>query len=348
MTSEQPKPNVPPVQEHPYPGMPPYPPYGTAYPPPGYPVYYPPPPDPNHADSNNGAPPSHPYMFPFPAGPGMIYPYPPPPGQGFPPFAQPPPNGANGVKPKRKQVKMACTNCASACKRCDEGRPCERCIKYGMADSCIDGIRKERQKGIKRGPYKRKNKNASPEDTSHMSNPDWQANGSSASPTTPAGAPMHPMSHFPPPPEGFYPYFYPPPGMMPPGHDGQPAPGPPPDGSPANGQPPGPAAQMVPYYPMAPGYYPYGPPGYPPVPGAPPPGSAPPVQTMDPSEATNGHAQGEGNGNGNGNGKKRGRPSNAKEDKSKKTKTTDTTSNTDQGEDASSTRSDGTSVETDA
>jgi len=31
-------------------------------------------------------------------------------------------------------------------------------VKYGTADTCIDGQRKERKKGIKRGPYKRKNK----------------------------------------------------------------------------------------------------------------------------------------------------------------------------------------------
>ncbi|KAJ2958232.1 hypothetical protein NUW54_g14545 [Trametes sanguinea] len=66
-------------------------------------------------------------------------------------------------KPKRKQVKMACTNCASACKRCDEARPCERCVKYGLAETCVDGVRKERKKGIKRGPYKRKNRNGSGE-----------------------------------------------------------------------------------------------------------------------------------------------------------------------------------------
>jgi hypothetical protein len=53
---------------------------------------------------------------------------------------------------------LQCTNCATACKRCDESRPCERCEKYGIADSCVDGQRKERKKGVKRGPYKRKNK----------------------------------------------------------------------------------------------------------------------------------------------------------------------------------------------
>lgn len=60
-------------------------------------------------------------------------------------------------------IAYQCTNCAAACKRCDEGRPCERCIKYGVADSCADGVRKERKKGIKRGPYKRKGKMINPE-----------------------------------------------------------------------------------------------------------------------------------------------------------------------------------------
>ena len=56
-----------------------------------------------------------------------------------------------------------CTNCAAACKKCDESRPCERCLKYGTANSCVDGQRKERKKGIKRGPYKRKNKSDTPD-----------------------------------------------------------------------------------------------------------------------------------------------------------------------------------------
>ena len=67
---------------------------------------------------------------------------------------------------KRQQVKMAvskfinnmtvvsspffqCTSCAIACKRCDENCPCERCVGYGQTDSCVDGVRKERKKGIK-------------------------------------------------------------------------------------------------------------------------------------------------------------------------------------------------------
>lgn len=67
------------------------------------------------------------------------------------------PNGLpHGMRPKRRQVKNACINCQKACKKCDEGRPCTRCIKYGLTDTCIDSMRKERKRGIKRGPYKRR------------------------------------------------------------------------------------------------------------------------------------------------------------------------------------------------
>ncbi|CAE6374953.1 unnamed protein product [Rhizoctonia solani] len=64
--------------------------------------------------------------------------------------------GGMPVRPKRKQVKNACSACQRACKRCDVGRPCERCVKYGMAETCRDSQRKERKKGIKRGPYKKR------------------------------------------------------------------------------------------------------------------------------------------------------------------------------------------------
>ncbi|KAI7861248.1 hypothetical protein BDF14DRAFT_480239 [Spinellus fusiger] len=57
---------------------------------------------------------------------------------------------------KRKQVKNACVNCQKACKKCDEGRPCRRCIKLGLTETCINSPRKERRKGVKRGPYKKR------------------------------------------------------------------------------------------------------------------------------------------------------------------------------------------------
>ncbi|CAO1633883.1 unnamed protein product [Parajaminaea phylloscopi] len=67
----------------------------------------------------------------------------------------------HGIRPKRRQVKNACINCQKACKKCDEGRPCTRCVKYGLTDTCIDSMRKERKRGIKRGPYKRRATNGS-------------------------------------------------------------------------------------------------------------------------------------------------------------------------------------------
>ncbi|KAL0080081.1 Zn(2)-C6 fungal-specific transcription factor [Phycomyces blakesleeanus] len=57
---------------------------------------------------------------------------------------------------KRKQVKNACVNCQKACKKCDEGRPCKRCVKLGLTETCINSPRKERRKGVKRGPYKKR------------------------------------------------------------------------------------------------------------------------------------------------------------------------------------------------
>ncbi|KAJ1646486.1 hypothetical protein LPJ64_002035 [Coemansia asiatica] len=62
---------------------------------------------------------------------------------------------------KRAQVKNACVNCQRACKKCDSNRPCQRCIKYSLQETCKDSMRKPRAKGIKRGPYKKRKR---PED----------------------------------------------------------------------------------------------------------------------------------------------------------------------------------------
>ncbi|KAJ1811191.1 hypothetical protein LPJ77_000233 [Coemansia sp. RSA 2523] len=59
-------------------------------------------------------------------------------------------------RPKRAQVKNACINCQKACKKCDSGRPCERCIKYNLVATCIDSTRKPRKRGVKRGPYRKR------------------------------------------------------------------------------------------------------------------------------------------------------------------------------------------------
>ncbi|KAF5389623.1 hypothetical protein D9757_004179 [Collybiopsis confluens] len=177
---------------------------------PGYPPFfaYPPPADAQHPD---GTQPAIPYPLLYP--PGMIYAFPPPV-----PAAAPAAASAEASRPKRRQVKMACTNCATACKRCDEARPCERCKKYGVADTCVDGQRKERKKGIKRGPYKRKSKPSAEDQSDNLQTSesgDW-TQGSSATPPSPSAAPApsaaSPSAPAPPqlPPEGFYPIYFPP------------------------------------------------------------------------------------------------------------------------------------------
>ncbi|KAF8736612.1 hypothetical protein AX14_014266 [Amanita brunnescens Koide BX004] len=236
----------------------PTPPPPGAYPPPFF--AYPPPPDTNHAEGgpNGVPPPAPPYMMAFPPPPGMVYAFPPPPGQ-VPPGASPTPPALS--RPKRKQVKMACTNCAAACKRCDEGRPCERCQKYGIGETCRDGQRKERKKGIKRGPYKRKNKNGESE---------WSptAQASPANTTTTIHAVPQYAS-----PEGFYgPIYYPTPGTLLPHPPHEVPPGQ--EGAPANGTPP-----FMPYF--LPAYPPYaGPYGHP----AMYPGPIPPTQQAQPPQ----------------------------------------------------------------
>lgn len=61
---------------------------------------------------------------------------------------------------------MFIVNCQKACKKCDVGRPCQRCIKYGLTDTCVNSVRKERKKGVKRGPYKKRNKSGGDSGTS--------------------------------------------------------------------------------------------------------------------------------------------------------------------------------------
>ncbi|KAF8888617.1 hypothetical protein BD779DRAFT_1523977 [Infundibulicybe gibba] len=281
MTTDQPKPA--PAQDHQFPPIVPYPQHynGAPFPPPGQPggpyppsfFAYPP------GDAENGqpgAPSGTPYMVPYPPH-GMLYAYPPPPpGQTFP---QPQNTQVPALRPKRKQVKMACTNCAAACKRCDETRPCERCVKYGISDTCRDGQRKERKKGIKRGPYKRKNKGSSADGNNGQYGaqpegewaPGTQAPASAATTT----AAIHAVAHQFAGPEGYYPVYYPSAPYMPHPPEGQEGAPPPP----ANGQPP-----LMPYFIPA-GAYP------PPFPHYLPPGSAYPPPLQPPQAPPPPHSQ---------------------------------------------------------
>lgn len=54
----------------------------------------------------------------------------------------------------RSVPNAALVNCQKACKKCDDQRPCSRCVKYGIEHLCVNSSRKERRRGVKRGPYK--------------------------------------------------------------------------------------------------------------------------------------------------------------------------------------------------
>ncbi|KAF9231455.1 hypothetical protein BU15DRAFT_56102 [Melanogaster broomeanus] len=45
--------------------------------------------------------------------------------------------------PKKKKASRACAHCQKAHLTCDDSRPCQRCIKRGMAGSCVEGHRKK-------------------------------------------------------------------------------------------------------------------------------------------------------------------------------------------------------------
>lgn len=62
------------------------------------------------------------------------------------PYPASPRGSTSSGNTKRKQVKNACVNCQRACKKCDDQRPCSRCVKYGIEDGCVNSQRKERKR----------------------------------------------------------------------------------------------------------------------------------------------------------------------------------------------------------
>mmetsp|Transcript_9114 Transcript_9114/g.13669 ORF Transcript_9114/g.13669 Transcript_9114/m.13669 type:complete len:330 (-) Transcript_9114:82-1071(-) len=59
-------------------------------------------------------------------------------------------NSLKNAEGTRIRVKTACTNCKMAKARCDNGRPCSRCVKRGCERTCVDAVPKRR--GRKRSP----------------------------------------------------------------------------------------------------------------------------------------------------------------------------------------------------
>ncbi|KAF2713455.1 transcription activator of gluconeogenesis [Pleomassaria siparia CBS 279.74] len=52
-------------------------------------------------------------------------------------------NAKDPLRPRRKKARRACFACQRAHLTCGDERPCERCIKRSLHDSCVDGVRKK-------------------------------------------------------------------------------------------------------------------------------------------------------------------------------------------------------------
>ncbi|EDU49456.1 hypothetical protein PtrSN002B_006154 [Pyrenophora tritici-repentis] len=53
------------------------------------------------------------------------------------------PNAKDPLRPRRKKARRACFACQRAHLTCGDERPCGRCIKRGLQDHCMDGVRKK-------------------------------------------------------------------------------------------------------------------------------------------------------------------------------------------------------------
>ncbi|ORY17438.1 hypothetical protein BCR34DRAFT_38086 [Clohesyomyces aquaticus] len=52
-------------------------------------------------------------------------------------------NAKDPLRPRRKKARRACFACQRAHLTCGDERPCHRCIKRGLQDHCMDGVRKK-------------------------------------------------------------------------------------------------------------------------------------------------------------------------------------------------------------
>ncbi|KAK5006472.1 Transcriptional regulator of nonfermentable carbon utilization, partial [Cryomyces antarcticus] len=52
-------------------------------------------------------------------------------------------NAKDPLRPRRKKARRACLACQRAHLTCGDERPCQRCVKRGLQDSCHDGMRKK-------------------------------------------------------------------------------------------------------------------------------------------------------------------------------------------------------------
>ncbi|KAF8443648.1 hypothetical protein BDZ91DRAFT_166916 [Kalaharituber pfeilii] len=66
-----------------------------------------------------------------------------PAANGSPDASKGPPKPNDKDRTKRKKARRACSACQRAHLTCDDERPCRRCVRRKMADSCCDGARKK-------------------------------------------------------------------------------------------------------------------------------------------------------------------------------------------------------------
>lgn len=91
-------------------------------------------------------------------------------------------------KPKRLQAQRACSNCKRLHAKCDNERPCKRCVQNGLSNTCVDLPRKRRM-------------SRTYTDTNNSVNKMWEArfNSMISTPTIPLSniTPMSPPSSYP-------------------------------------------------------------------------------------------------------------------------------------------------------
>ncbi|KAF9501863.1 hypothetical protein BDN71DRAFT_1379254 [Pleurotus eryngii] len=70
--------------------------------------------------------------------------------------------------PKKKKANRACFHCQKAHLTCDDSRPCQRCIKRGIASNCTEGLRKKAKYLLDEEELDqlKRNKSAAPEGSS--------------------------------------------------------------------------------------------------------------------------------------------------------------------------------------
>ncbi|KAM5532852.1 hypothetical protein V8D89_013493 [Ganoderma adspersum] len=116
-------------------------------------------------------------------------------------------NGDSGAQPrtrdgpKKKKANRACFHCQKAHLTCDDSRPCQRCVKRGMADNCTEGHRKKAKYLLDEEELEALKHTKSGEGSSKSAEPTTQSKPPDPAPPQPPPQPGAPQ---PPPPQQQY------------------------------------------------------------------------------------------------------------------------------------------------